>query len=341
MSDPAPVRVLSIDGGGIRGFIPSLFLKEVERRAGNKPLAELFDLIVGTSTGAIIGIGLALGKSAAELAEFYPAYGRRIFGGTDDRSELEKRIWGSGADLGESLDRAASFVGAPFGRRKGQGGNARHRPGGLEAVLLEVLGETRLSKVSTELAVTTFDRLRSLPLVLSSRDARADPSFDLPVRQAARATSAAPTYFPPLELHWAGQDRELVDGGVWANNPSGVAISESVALTSQRGLTGSSVLLVSLGTGAVPGGSILDDEGSWLGVAKDFTGLATSVWAGEVLARRALGEGRYQRFQVLDPRIAGAMDDPSKERLAALRAAAEGLISRESAAIDRLVKELM
>ncbi|WP_432477221.1 patatin-like phospholipase family protein [Nocardioides sp. GXQ0305] len=339
MTQDRPVKVLSIDGGGIRGYLPALFLAELEQRSG-RPISTMFDLVVGTSTGAIIGIGLATGKSAVELSEFYPTYGRRIFGGTDERTELQKRLFGSGADIWESLDKAARTVGGPFGGNPSMGGNARHEADGLESVLAEVLGETKLSELDTELAVTTFDRLTSLPVVLSTRDARVDPAFDLPLRTAARATSAAPTFFPPLVIEWAGKEREFVDGGVWANNPAGVAVSESIALTSERKLVGSSVLLVSLGTGVVPGGSILDGNGSWLGAAKDLAGLATSVWAGEVLARRALGNTKFRRFQVVDPRVAGAMNDPSSQRLDVLREAAEKMIQRESEAMNALVAEL-
>ena len=333
------MRVLSIDGGGIRGYLPALFLAELERRAG-PPVSRLFDLVVGTSTGAIIGLGLAAGKSATELAEFYPKYGHRIFGGTDERGGIEKRIFGAGADLWESLDKAARTAGGPFGGNTRTGGNARHTADGLESVLKEVLGGTKLSDVRSELAVTTFDRLTSLPVVLSSRDARKNPAYDLLLREAARATSAAPTFFPPLSRSWAGQEREFVDGGVWANNPSAVAVSESIALTSERGLTGSSVLLISLGTGVVPGASILDGSDSWLGAAKDMAGLATSVWAGEVLARRAVGNANYRRFQVIDARVAGGMNDPSDTRLAALKEAAEQMILQQSHSIDALVEEL-
>lgn len=72
-----PVRVLSIDGGGVRGYLPALLLAEIERRAA-RPATTLFDLVVGTSTGGIIGIGLATGLSAQSLADFYPTYGQRI-----------------------------------------------------------------------------------------------------------------------------------------------------------------------------------------------------------------------------------------------------------------------
>ena len=251
MSSSKLVKVLSIDGGGIRGYLPAVFLAEVERRAA-RPISGLFDLVVGTSTGGIIGLGLAAGKNAAELAEFYPMYGRRIFGGVDNRSEWDKRLWGSGGNIMQSVNLAAKRIGGPFGGNALFGGNARHTAEGLESALKEVFGEMKLSEVPTELAITTFDRLTSSPCVLSSRDARLDSSYDLLVREVARATSAAPTYFPPAKLAWAGQAREFIDGGVWANNPAGVAVNESIAITARRGLQGSAVLLVSLGTGSHP-----------------------------------------------------------------------------------------
>lgn len=196
MVQPKPVKVLSIDGGGIRGYLPSLLLAEVERRAG-RPVSQLFDLVVGTSTGAIIGIGLATGKSAAELSEFYPRYGRRIFGGTDDRSEREKSLFGSGAGFMKNLNQTARDLGGPFGGHERMGGNARHESDGLESVLKEVLGDIKLSEVPTEVAVTTFDRLTSMPVVLSRRDARANPSYDLllvrsPGRPRQRPRSSHP-----------------------------------------------------------------------------------------------------------------------------------------------------
>ena len=272
MTLAAPVRVLSIDGGGMRGYIPALVLAELERRLG-VPLRSTVDLVVGTSTGAILAIGLAAGMSAEDLAGFYPKHGRTIFGGVE-RSVWERRIW-------DSLDRSARNIGGPFGGNANFGGNARHRPDGLEQVLQAVLGDRRLSDLDMPLAVTTFDANVALPVVLTSSDAKLDPRFDLPLWQAARATSAAPTYFPPFEVDWAGQRRSFVDGGVWANNPAGVAIVESLALTSARGLTGTSVVMVSLGTGVAPPGVLFDADASWLGSARDLAGLATSVWAGD------------------------------------------------------------
>jgi patatin-like phospholipase/acyl hydrolase len=333
------VRVLAIDGGGIRGLIPALLLAEIERRAGVRS-SEVFDLIVGTSTGGIIGIGAAIGRPAEELAQFYPSYGRRIFGGDDRRSAFEKRIFGPEDGFWKNLDHAARQMGGPFGGNPSFGGNARHTTDGLEHALREVLGDLHLSAAATELTVTSFDGLTGLPVLFSTRDARADAEYDVLLRDVARATSAAPTYFPPLTMFWGGQTREFVDGGVWANNPSAVALTESLAMTSEREQSSTSILLVSLGTGVAPGGSLFDGNQSWLGVAQDMTGLATSVWSGEVLARRALGVN-YKRLQVLDPRIAGAMDDPSEARLTALTDAAAHLIAAESATLDQLITELV
>ena len=332
------LRVLSIDGGGVRGYLPALLLAELERRAG-RPIGELFDLIVGTSTGGIIGIGAAVGIPASELAQFYPRCGRRIFGGTDDKTPLQQHVTGKGSGLAESLDRSARRFGALFGGNPESGGNARHRPDGLESVLRDVFGDLRLSQVHTPLAITTFDSVAAVPVVLASRDALADPIFDLPLREVARATSAAPTFFPPLAVPWAGAERRFVDGGIWANNPAAVALSEALAL-SGGAMPATAITMVSLGTGAAPGSSVLDQNGSWLGVAKDLAGMATSVWAGELLARRALDATRFHRFQVVDARVAGAMDDPSRERLAALEQAAQGLISKESVALDTVVAQL-
>lgn len=341
MPEPStPVRVLSIDGGGIRGLLPAIVLAEIEART-QRPLSELFDLVVGTSTGGIIGIGLAHGLSAAELAEFYPKFGRRIFGGASERPGWQKRLFGSEDLFGASMRKTADKLGAPFGRPDKWNGNARHSPAGLESVLNEVMGQARLSEARTELAVTTFDGLSSCPVVLTSRDARIRSDHDLLLADVARATSAAPTFFPPHEINWAGARRRFVDGGVWANNPAAVALTESLHLTGERGMTGASVFLLSLGTGASTTAETFAATGSWLGAGAGIFGVATSVMAGEVIAKRSLAAGNYYRFQVIDDRIAGAMDDPSASRLQALASAAERMIRDSSTAIDLVVQQIL
>ncbi|MBT1189555.1 patatin-like phospholipase family protein [Streptomyces sp. CJ_13] len=310
----------------MRGYLPALLLAEIERRAA-RPATTLFDLVVGTSTGGIIGIGLATGLSAQSLADFYPTYGQRIFG--------------VGGTFSEQMGSGARYIGRMFGGNPAYGGNARHRPDGLEGVLRDVLGDTLLSQAAIDLAITSFDGLTSRPVVFSRRDARTATSWDLPLRDVARATSAAPTYFPPLDIDWAGRRCRFIDGGVWANNPSAVAVSESLVLTAGKGMTGQSVFLVSLGTGVAPAGVAFEGTSSWIGSAGDLVKTATSVAAGELIALRALPEQNYRRLQVVDNRVAGAMDDPSSQRLGVLKAAADDLILDKSADLDEIVARLV
>ncbi|WP_313674809.1 patatin-like phospholipase family protein [Mycolicibacterium sp.] len=328
--------MLSIDGGGTRGYLPALVLRELEYRAGCRA-SELFDVIVGTSTGGIIGIGLAVGRSAEELADFYPRYGRAIFGGIDGRPEWKRRLLGPTGNVVADFRNSGRILGSPFGGDKRRGGSARHSADGLNGALHEVLGESRLSGVSTPLIATTYDASADCPIVLSSRDASRASEYDLSLHEVARATSAAPTFFPALETTWAGARRRFIDGGVWANNPAHIGLLEALTRT---GGDLSSIVVVSLGTGAAPGAPSFQSDLNWLGVAMDTMSVATTVQTGHLLCQRYLPPDRYFRLQVVDRDIAGAMNDASAERLTALAAAASRMIADQGSRLDSIVKQL-
>jgi patatin-like phospholipase/acyl hydrolase len=184
------VKVIAIDGGGIRGLIPALVLAEIEQRTG-RAIATMADLIAGTSTGAIIACALARpdAMSAARIAAAYERYGPRIF----DRS----------------LIKVVTSVGGLT--------DERYDDRGLVESLRRYLGDTRLADASTGLVLTAYDlEARSALLFRSGRD-------DVSMVEAAHASSAAPTYFEPLRLG----DRTLVDGGVFAINPAAIAYAEA------------------------------------------------------------------------------------------------------------------
>jgi uncharacterized protein len=184
------VKVIAIDGGGIRGLIPALVLAEIEHRTG-RAIATMVDLIAGTSTGAIIACALARpnAMSATRIAAAYERDGPRIF----DRS-LIKVITSVGGLADERYD-------------------AR----GLVDSLRRHLGDTRLADASTGLLLTAYDLESRRALQLrSGRD-------DVSMVDAAHASSAAPTYFEPVRLG----DRTLVDGGVFATNPAMCAYAET------------------------------------------------------------------------------------------------------------------
>jgi predicted acylesterase/phospholipase RssA len=183
------VKVLAIDGGGIRGLIPALVLAEIEQRAG-RPIASLFDLVAGTSTGAIIACALTKpnAMSAQRVAEVYTVDGPKIF----DRSLL-KTVTSLGGLIQERYDSS-----------------------GLVTSLRNHLGDARLTEATTGILVTAYD-LQSRQAMLLRR------SDDVSMVDAAHASSAAPTYFEPVRLG----ARTLVDGGVFAINPAGLGYGEA------------------------------------------------------------------------------------------------------------------
>jgi predicted acylesterase/phospholipase RssA len=179
------VKVLAIDGGGVRGLIPALVLTEIERRTG-RPIASLFDLVAGTSTGAILACALTRPDPmpAGRAAELYEQEGPQIF----DRS-LVKELTSLGGLLDERYDSR-----------------------GLVASLRRHLGDTRLAQATTRLVVTAYDLEAREALLFTRED-------DMTMVDAAHASSAAPTYFEPVKVG----GRTLVDGGVFAINPAMLA----------------------------------------------------------------------------------------------------------------------
>jgi uncharacterized protein len=176
------VKILAVDGGGIRGLIPALVLEEIERRLGQR-IGGVVDMIAGTSTGAIIACALARPDPlpATRIAELYVEEGPRIF----DRSLL-KQVTSVGGLIDERYD-AAGLVGA----------------------LERWLGPGRLADTRPPVLLTAYDLMSRRAVFLTPRD-------DASLVDAAHASSAAPSYFEPVPLNGA----TLVDGGVFATNPS-------------------------------------------------------------------------------------------------------------------------
>src|SRR5215213_7488192 len=144
-------RVLSIDGGGIRGIIPALVLAELERLTA-RPVFELFDLIAGTSTGGILACALAGPDplSAADVVALYEEEGPEIF----DRTIWQRVRSGEGL-IDEKYDNGA-LVGA----------------------LERFLGAKRLSETVPDLIVPTYDTAQPGPFFFKTRDARESAESD-------------------------------------------------------------------------------------------------------------------------------------------------------------------
>jgi len=302
------MRVLSIDGGGIRGIIPALVLAELEHRSG-RPVFELFDLIAGTSTGGILACALCAPEPlpAEELVSLYEEEGPKIF----DRT-IWQRLRSADGLLDEKYDVRA-----------------------LDRALERFLSDKLLSETVPDLIVPTYDTAIPGPHFYKSKDARESPDIDTRLSVVARATSSAPTYFEPLRVG----DRSLIDGGVFAVNPGMCAYSEVL-----RDFPGAEVTLLSLGTGEHsrrrPWNEIKDwGLAEWARPVLDvvFDGISDAV---DYQLRHVLGDSRYWRFQVELTKASEDLDDARPENIAGLRAHAEELIAARGPDLDVIAERL-
>jgi patatin-like phospholipase/acyl hydrolase len=206
-------QILSLDGGGLKGIYSAAVLAALEADTG-KSVAGHFDLITGTSTGGIIALGLGLGISPKKILEFYVKDGPEIF----------RNRW-----KGRS---ALHLLRAKY--------SARPR----EKALRGVFGDRILGSSTKALVVPAYDLdADRVYLFKTPHTDNLLRDWKTPAWQVAMATSAAPTYFPSYRLP---SDRtRLIDGGVWANNPSMVGVVEAVSLF---GATLEQIHLFSLGT---------------------------------------------------------------------------------------------
>jgi hypothetical protein len=306
----ASFRVLAIDGGGIRGVIPATVLVDLERRLAPCPLASVFDLIVGTSTGGIIALGLTVPEGehprhpAERLLELYLTDGETIFPGGGP-VPLPRTAW----------------------LREG----TRYSVTGLEEVLDRILGDTPLTAALTGVVVTSYDLAYGEPVMLASR-----PEFgyvsDVTMVVAARATSAAPMFFKPEIIQDGERERMLVDGGLYANNPAvlGYLLGGQVAARESLPL-----VLVSLGTGTRPPRTPLPaaDRAQVRDASTVARALLEAVSTGSanlghlLLARLADDERfRYWRLQTTVGSCSFTMDDSSPDNVACLYERARDLV---------------
>ena len=214
-------RILSIDGGGIRGIFPAAFLAGLEERyLGGSSVSRYFDLIAGTSTGGIIAIGLGAGFKACELRDLYIERGCEIFPPKNVLERCLKWVYRWFIPL---YDREAPMN-----------------------ILLEKFGDRKLGDSQTRLCIPSCEGKHSDLYIFKTPH---HPDFQLDHREkmvkVATATSAAPTFFRPLED--AGYT--LVDGGIWANNPIMVGLVDVLSCFS---VPRERIRILSLGCGDEP-----------------------------------------------------------------------------------------
>ena len=319
-----PFRVLAIDGGGIRGIIPATVLVDLERRLAPRPLASVFDLIVGTSTGGIIALGLTVPDGeqprhpAQQLLDLYLSDGETIFPGGGP-IPLPRSAW----------------------VREG----TRYSVSGLEEALFRFLGDTQLTAALTDVVVTSYDLAYGEPVMLSSRPELGDVS-DVTMVAAARATSAAPMFFKPQIVKDGNRERMLVDGGVYVNSPAllGYLLGRQAAARDDVPR-----VLVSLGTGMRPPRTPL--PAAERAQMRDTSALARTLLeavatgggrlANLLLDRLADGDGlRYWRLQTTVEPCSFTMDDSSPENVACLYERACELVTERDEELSAIADAL-
>lgn len=310
------VTVLSVDGGGIRGIIPAMFLEEMEKRTG-KPVCALFDVIGGTSTGGIIAALLTVPNgrggpkyTAAEVRRAYEELGRQAF----HRSALRTALTLNG------------LLRPKYSARP------------LERLLLRYLGSARLHETLTRVLIPAYDMKGCTPWFFKSTYAagKKGTADDPMLALAARATSAAPAYFPPRSM----EGRCFIDGGTFANNPALCAYAEA-----RREFPGErEFLVVSLGTGEHRKSRSCRTTRRWGALAWGiplFGVMMNSAGATVDYQMKTLeGPEGYCRFQLLLDRKEAEMDDAGEKNIRRLEALARAEIRRDGEALDRLCRAL-
>jgi uncharacterized protein len=207
------MKILSIDGGGIKGLYSAAFLADLEQRF-NKRIADCFDLIAGTSTGGILALALAARIPAQEIVDFYKNWGPKIF---PQRFKFLRTI--------RSL-----FV-------------SKYNNIFLSEAVKEVFKEVKIKDIYENqnpcaLCITSINAITGLPYVFKTpHNPHLIRDNDHYLWELALATSAAPTYFPIVKIRnplSKSSFNLFVDGGLWANNPSMVALTEALTYKSER-----------------------------------------------------------------------------------------------------------
>lgn len=235
------VKILSIDGGGVRGIIPLHILVEIERQTGKK-CADMFDMISGNSIGGIISLLLTTPDenkktkySAEDILSFFKEHGPVLF----TRYHIQRYL--------------------PFLSFFQEKYDTQH----FIKLSKKFYGDELISDATTEILIPSFELEADEPFFFKRWEARKDPYKNFKLLDAAMATSAAPTFVKPYIIekpldpdikHYA-----FVDGGVVANNPAMCAYAEAKVLFPDA----TNFLIVSLGTGNDTAKILLEKIKNW------------------------------------------------------------------------------
>tara|TARA_R110002050_G_scaffold20348_1_gene57656 strand:- start:45735 stop:46727 length:993 start_codon:yes stop_codon:yes gene_type:complete len=193
-------KILTIDGGGVKGLYSSTILEHLEEKHDGN-ISDYFDMICGTSTGGLIALALSLKIPTKEISDIYLQNGGEIFPKRNKIVNMYNQIFGKG----KFSDKA------------------------LKKVLVEIFGDRKLAESNNLLCIPSYSVTEARPWVFKYDHKEGDLSRDNKAKyvDVALATSAAPTYFPMAEIDYY-DNKQFIDGGVWANDPTLVGLIEAL-----------------------------------------------------------------------------------------------------------------
>ncbi|GAA1488220.1 CBASS cGAMP-activated phospholipase [Brachybacterium sacelli] len=297
-SEPAPpsfdrFQILALDGGGAKALFTAHVLARLEQDL-DVSIKDSFDLIAGTSAGGIVALALGAGLTPGEIVERYEELVKAVFPAT------RRRLW-----------RRPRQLSAPI-----YDGDA------LRTALTTVLGERLLGDSAKRLLIPAWDVQRgAVHIFKTPHHTRLARDWRIPMVDIAMATSAAPLYFAAARV----DGHRLIDGGVWANNPSVVAIAEAVSMLD---VPLASIRVLNVGTiDQLTNHPKRLDRGGLFNWAKPIAPLILNAGSrgGQGIAEHLIGKDAYTRFDARVPGDLYALDSVDPDDIAGLAAS----VSRE------------
>ncbi len=332
--------ILSIDGGGIRGMIPSVFLASLadnlERRGVKKPLHNIFDIMAGTSTGGLIAMALSVPLFGDKHGNIYDK----------DGGVMPQYLPCLYETLGEKI-----FPGNRYKVRKvvRQLFTSKYSSEPMRQVLKGVYRECPVKDALTNLLITSFDMKTMHPIFIKKRPVPpgSDTDMNFYMVDTALAAAAVPTYFPPVNMKSIGSDGKafcLIDGGIFCINPAMSAYIEA-----RKIFPHADYVILSLGTGiqteqykteTMHRWGFFNWIAPWLNVP-----LITAVGDGQRISTnhmlQKLSRVSLYRFDIHLESGKGSMDDGSRENLQYLKEKAYKMLAINNDSFNRLVDEII
>ena len=320
------IRVLAIDGGGIRGAIPARILVHVEEilreisRNEKAKISDYFDLVAGTSTGGIL-TALILTPNpeymATEMVKLYVDHGAAIF----TRSAITK-----------SIDRGALF-------------NPLYQHDALEEILEKYLGNLKISELKRPCLIPTYNIETGMATFVSSLGILQNPHHDHLVKDVLRATTAAPTYFAPTKK----RRDAFIDGGMFANNPALCAYVEATKFPSEPRVQ--DIMILSLGTGSINRQYPYElakrwGRLSWIRPALEVYSSAASQTVNHQLEMIYMNKDREENYLRIEPDlkefpVSVAMDNASADNIKGLIDVGEKMCEKYDKKLRSFLKQIV